>query len=174
MATDTLTLCASCRHNERRRLSLLRLAAEVTAPPTSMEVSSVDFDHTVTPKTERATQPVRALWCVWWIVWCVVCAESVVYLVCSVRCCGVSCCGVWCLCAARCVLRVVLMVALFSTLCLNLCCSHPVRSPNLGGCTTGRNKRKRRRFRNQSSKIAATARTSNNAVFIPPCQHQPC
>ena len=40
---------------------LLRFAAEVPAAPTSMEVSSLDFDHTVTPhQNRRATQPV---WC---------------------------------------------------------------------------------------------------------------
>ena len=37
VVTAALTLCASCRHHERRRLSLLRFAAEVTAPPTSMD-----------------------------------------------------------------------------------------------------------------------------------------
>ena len=31
MVTAALTLCASCRHHERRRLSLLRFAAEVPA-----------------------------------------------------------------------------------------------------------------------------------------------
>ena len=113
----------------------------------------VRFFHFEFQSTDQNSLVVRACVCG------VRCGLRGVSCVLSVSCtwcvrCVVACrVAVSCLCAAWCVacgmVCDVLLSLFYSFLC-SRCCSHLVTSPNLGGCSTGRNERKRRMFRNKS------------------------